>query len=681
MPNRLAHATSPYLLQHAANPVDWHEWGEEAFTEAARRQCPVLLSVGYAACHWCHVMAHESFEDPATAALMNERFVNVKVDREERPDVDRIYMDAVQAMTGHGGWPMTVFLLPSGEPFLAGTYFPAEPRRGLPSFRQVLEGVAAAWDTQRPELAGQGRRIAKAIAAGLPSGEAPPIEEAIATAVERLGQTHDPVHGGFGGAPKFPQAPVLELLLRVAALDRPTGLAGAAAALLEATLDGMAAGGIYDHLGGGFARYSVDAAWQIPHFEKMLTDNALLARIYLRASQVTGDPARRATYRRVAIETLDYLMRDMTDPHGGLSSSQDADSEGVEGKYYIWTWDELGEVLGDDQAIVAALYGATPAGNFEGANILHRAAAPEKVAADLGITPAAVLAVADRAGAALRSVRSRRVRPATDDKVVAAWNGLALRAFAEAGAILPSDRYLAQAIGIAEFATTILRRADGRLLRSWRHGAAGGPGFCDDYGALAVGLFTLYQATGDKRWFHEGERLTRDLIDLFADGDHGFHATGSDAAPLIARPKNLMDGATPSDNSLAAEAVQILTAYTGDAALTGLLDGIAAAAALLLERHPTAVGGLLGVLAVATEVKEVAIVGAAAEREPLTAVLWESFRPDCVLATHSPGEPTRIPLLAGRNLHDGAAAAHVCRHFACRLPVTTPEALRAELDG
>ncbi len=684
MPNRLAHATSPYLRQHAGNPVDWYEWGEEALAEAARRRCPVLLSVGYAACHWCHVMAHESFEDPAVAAFMNERFVNVKVDREERPDIDRIYMDAVQAMTGQGGWPMTVFLLPSGEPFLAGTYFPAEPRGGLPSFRQVLEGVADAWETRRDDLEGQGRRVADAIAAGLPPATAPPVPTAITAAVAQLAGLHDPVHGGFGGAPKFPQAPVLELLLRVAALDRPAGQGEVAASLLRSTLDGMAAGGIYDLLGGGFARYSVDAAWLVPHFEKMLGDNAQLARIYLRASQVIPDRA--GAYRDVATETLDYLMRDMTDPDGGLASSEDADSDGGEGRFSVWSWDELGDVLGDDLPVAAALFGATPQGAFEGTNILHRAASPHEVAAAFDIPVSDVLAASDRAVAALREARALRVRPAIDDKVVAAWNGLALRAFAEAGAVLASNRYLAHAIGIAEFAVSTLYGPDERLLRSWRDGAAGPPGFCDDYAALAVGLFALYQAGGDERWFTEAERLTRDMIELFAadasgGGEGGFFATGSDAAPLIARPMNVVDGATPADNTLAAEAIQILAAFTGDADLDGYLDGIVAAAAALLERHPTAVSGLLAVLAVGTDLHEVAIVGEPAARTPLTAVVWERFRPDCVLATRSPQDPSRIPLLEGRTLHQGAAAAHVCRHFACRLPVTSPDALRAELDG
>ncbi|MGD2051157.1 MAG: thioredoxin domain-containing protein [Acidimicrobiia bacterium] len=681
MPNRLADATSPYLRQHAENPVDWYEWGEEALSEAARRDCPVLLSVGYAACHWCHVMAHESFEDRAVAALMNERFVNIKVDREERPDIDRIYMDAVQAMTGHGGWPMTVFLLPGGEPFLAGTYFPAEPRGGLPSFRQVLERVAEAWDTHRDDLHAQGRRVADAIAAGLPPGTAPPAGAAIRAAVTQLAGLHDPVHGGFGGAPKFPQAPFLELLVRVAALHRPAEQAATAASLLRSTLDGMAAGGIYDHVGGGFARYAVDAAWHVPHFEKMLSDNAQLARIYLRASQVIADRA--AAYRGVATETLDYLMRDMTQPGGGLASSEDADSDGGEGRYSVWTWDELDAVLGEDRPVAAALFGATPAGTFEGANVLHRAASPEKVAATFGIPVADVLATSSRALAALRAARAQRVRPAVDDKIVTAWNGLAIRAFAEAGVVLGSDRYLAHATGIASFAVSALRDPGGRLLRSRRAGAAGPPGFCDDYAALAIGLFALYQAGGDERWFDEAERLTRDMIGLFAaeDPGGGFFATGSDAAPLIVRPKNVIDGATPADNTLAAEAIQLLAAFTGDADLGRHLDGIVTAAAALVERQPTAVAGLLAVLAAGDDLKEVAVVGAPAARAPLTAVVWERFRPDCVLAAHDPGDPSQIPLLEGRTLRDSTAAAYVCRHFTCRLPVTTPDDLRAELDG
>ncbi len=672
MANRLADSSSPYLLQHAGNPVDWFEWGDAAFAAARDRDVPVLLSVGYSSCHWCHVMAHESFEDDATAAFMNEHFVNVKVDREERPDVDRIYMDAVQAMTGQGGWPMTVFLTPTGEPFFAGTYFPKEPRGNYPSFRYVLGQLSEAWNGRRADIEDQARRLTEAVARRIPPASEAPGVEAATTAVAALATAFDPVNGGFGGAPKFPQAPNLELLLRALALG--IGAPEQVTPMVATTLDAMAAGGIYDHLGGGFPRYSVDERWLVPHFEKMLYDNALLARIYVRAWQLTGTEA----YRTVSEETLDYLLRDLAHDEGGLFSAEDADSEGEEGKFYVWSWDELMEVLGADGPILAAVYGATERGNFEGHNILHRPEPLEDVAARFGIgaddLDRRVRASADR----LRAVRATRVRPGLDDKVVTAWNGLALRAFAEAGAILETARYLDAARRIARFIGRHLT-ADGRLLRSWRNGTASGPGFCDDYGAMATGLFALYQATGEVEWYVEGERLTRELLRLFPDAEGGFYATGTDAERLITRPKNLMDNPTPSDNALAAEALVTLAAYTGDPSLTDAADGVFRAAGRLLDHYPSAAGHLVSVLSVTgSGVREVAIVGPDGTREPLERVLWEAFRPDCVLATGSGGAGP-IPLLEGRDSGGRGALAHVCEHFVCALPVATPDELRARL--
>ncbi len=672
MANRLAASSSPYLLQHAGNPVDWFEWGDAAFAEARDRDVPVLLSVGYSSCHWCHVMAHESFEDETTAAFMNEHFVNVKVDREERPDVDRIYMDAVQAMTGHGGWPMTVFLTPAGQPFFAGTYFPKEPRGNYPSFLHVLGQIREAWNGRRDDIDDQARRLTDAVVRRIPPAAETPGIEAAERAVAALSTAFDPTHGGFGGAPKFPQAPNLELLLRALALG--IGAREHVTAMVATTLDAMAAGGIYDHLGGGFARYAVDERWLVPHFEKMLYDNALLARIYVRAWQLTGT----TRYRTVAEETLDYLLRDLAHDEGGLFSAEDADSEGEEGTFYVWSWDELMDVLEPDGPVIAAAYGATERGNFEGRNVLHRPEPLEDVAVRFGTDADDVDRRLHAANVKLRTVRAARVRPGLDDKVVTAWNGLALRAFAEAGAVLESARYLDAARRIARFIGRHVT-VDGRLLRSWRDGATSGPGFCDDYAAMATGLFALYQATGEVEWYLEGERLTRELLRLFPDAEGGFFATGTDAERLITRPKNLMDNPTPSDNALAAEALITLAAYTGDMSLTEAAEGVYRAAGRLLDHYPSAAGHLVSVLAVTgSGVREVAIVGPDGSREPLERVLWETFRPDCVLAA-APVGAGPIALLEGRTGGEQGALAHVCERFVCDLPVATPSELRALL--
>ncbi len=675
VPNRLATSNSPYLLQHRDNPVDWHEWGDEAFAIARDRDVPVLLSVGYATCHWCHVMAHESFEHEPTALYMNRHFVNVKVDREERPDIDRIYMDAVQAMTGRGGWPMTVFLTPEGKPFFAGTYFPREAMGHHPSFMHVMESVVDAWHNRRSELVDQAGRLTAAVNAGIPAGDGALDATAVDRALGDLVGRVDWDHGGFGGAPKFPQAPNLELAVRAVALDPAGDRSDQLRNLLATTLHHMAAGGIHDQLGGGFSRYGVDRYWLVPHFEKMLYDNALLARLYLRASQVVGD----VEFAGVARSTLDYLLRDLADPGGGFHSGEDADSEGEEGKFYVWSWDELKDALGDDVEIAAAALGAVPEGNFEGVNVLHRPHTIEEVAASAGVGIADVDTVLDRSKRRLLGIRSRRVRPSVDDKIVTAWNGLALRAFAEAAAVLDEDRYLQAALGLASFVADELFTPGGRLVRTWRAGKQGPLAFCDDYAALAVGLFTLFQVSGDTRWFDLGERLTQEAIRLFATPEGGFYASGSDAARLIARPINLMDNPTPSDNALMAEALQMLIAYTGDPGLTRHLDGIYAAASKLVNEYPAAVGHLLSVgLTGLHGPKEVAIVGEPDDRRPLEAVVWESFRPDCVLAA-APGPTEHIPLLAGRTAAAGRSRAYVCRDFICELPVDSPEALRTLL--
>ena len=671
MPNRLAAATSPYLLQHQNNPVDWHEWGPAAFELAREQDRPILLSVGYSACHWCHVMAHESFEHDATAAVMNRLFVNVKVDREERPDVDRIYMDAVQAMTGRGGWPMTVFLTPEGRPFFAGTYFPREDRPNQPSFGRVMAAVTEAWTNRRDEVEAQAGQLTAAVQGTIAAAAEPPADHVFEGAYSSVHASWDRTHGGFGGAPKFPQAPTLEFLLRIA--DEPW--ASDASAMLEETLLAMARGGIYDHVAGGFARYSVDAHWLVPHFEKMLYDNALLARIYLRAWQVLGHDR----LRTVAVETLDYLLRDLALPGGGFASAEDADSEGVEGKFYVFGSAEFLDLAGAaDGPIARDYFGVSEPGNFEGANILFEAVSVEDVASKHGIDEATARTAIDRVRAALAEARARRVRPALDDKVVTAWNGLTLRALAEAGAILGSDRYLEAARANARFVLSELRRPDGRLMRSWREGRATVPAFLEDHAAYAIGLLALFQATGEVEWYREAVALVAAIRHLFADPDgDGFFTSGTDVERLIARPKDLFDNPTPSGNSLAAEALFQLSLYTGDAGTRQDADGVLRLAGRLLESYPQAVGHLLAVAASSRiGAKEVAVIGAPEDprTQQLLEVVWARFLPGCALAV-DPGDGSaaaEIELLTGRVPHAGPPVAYVCRDFVCRAPTSEP---------
>lgn len=658
MANRLSESTSPYLRQHQDNPVDWYEWGDEAFAAAQSRDVPILLSVGYSACHWCHVMAHESFEDAETAAQMNAQFVSVKVDREERPDVDRIYMDAVQTMTGRGGWPMTVFLTPDGRPFYAGTYFPKVDQHGHPAFARVLNGVSQAWAKDRVNVLGQADSLTEAISQTVPAGTEAPGAAAIDAALESMKPTFDWDFGGFGGAPKFPQAPNLEFLMRAGRNDEDI------MRFLEMTLERMARGGIYDHVGGGFARYAVDQIWLVPHFEKMLYDNTLLARTYLRASQLFGS----ADLQRVAIETLEYLVRDLRHSDGGFYSAEDADSEGVEGKFYVWSRDELAALLGEDASDILGFYGVTDGGNFEGSNILTE----ERPWTD-DVDRDRLAAVK----ATLLERRGQRVRPGLDDKVVTAWNGLAIRAFAEAGAVLGSQRYIDIAAECATFVLQHLRRSDGRLMRSWREGSTSVPGYSDDYAAMAVALYTLYQTTGDARWFSEAEQLVDGMIELFVDDESGgFFATATDTEPLITRPKNVMDNPTPSENSLAAEALMMRVALSGDPTARDLLYRIFAMASSYMEKYPSAVGYLLAIRhSSLVGPVEVAITG---DGDDLFGVVWERFRPSVVLAREGP-DSAIVPLLEGR-IPGASATAYVCRDFLCDLPVHTSEELRRQLD-
>jgi uncharacterized protein YyaL (SSP411 family) len=675
--NRLAGETSPYLLQHAHNPVDWYPWCPEATERAKAEDRPILVSIGYAACHWCHVMERESFEDEVTAALMNEHFVCIKVDREERPDLDAIYMDAAQAMTGSGGWPLTAFLTPDGKPFFAGTYFPPVPQHGLPSFRQVLTGIAEAWTDRRDEVVTQGSKIAEHIArVGLLSGSHEPLtDELTRAAFSRLHQAFDGERGGFGGAPKFPQPMTLEFVLRCAARGWEP-----ATQIVTSTLDRMADGGIYDHLGGGFARYSTDASWHVPHFEKMLYDNAQLARLYTRTWQVTRDER----YRRVATETLEYLLREMQHAEGGFYSSQDADSEGVEGKFFAWSWDELVALVGP---AVAACLGATPDGNWEGTNVLWRSRAVADVAAEHDLPADELAAEVEDARRTLFEVREGRVRPATDDKVLTAWNALAIGAFAEAGRAFDEPSYVRAAVRCAEFVLTHLRDERGRLLRSWRNGTAGRPGFADDYAVMASACLTLYETTFELRWFEEAVTLADELLLLFHDDERGgFFQTGSDAEELVLRPKELYDNATPSGNSVAAEVLLRLALLTGDAgyehagvsALRLIRDAMAGA--------PTGFGQALCALDLYLGPShEVAIVGdpSSADTRALVAeVTNATYRPNVVLAVAAPDDERAaltVRLLRDRDARDGRATAYVCERFRCKLPVTDVEALREQL--
>jgi len=676
-PNRLAETTSPYLLQHANNPVDWYPWGDDALVRARAEDRPILLSVGYAACHWCHVMERESFEDAETAAVMNEHFVCVKVDREERPDVDAIYMDAVQAMTGHGGWPMTVFLTPDGEPFYAGTYFPNEDRHGMPSFRRVLETVAQAWRDRRGELVETGRQVVSGIGrVGSLSASNDPLSEDLLTGVTRvMNAVFDREWGGFGGAPKFPQPMNLEFLLRMHVRGDPDALG-----MLTTTLDRMAAGGMYDQIGGGFHRYAVDGRWHVPHFEKMLYDNAQLARLYTRAWKVTGD----SRYRGVAVETLEYLMREMRHERGGFFSSQDADTEGEEGLTYTWSWDELVSICGEE---AATALGATPRVNWEGSNVLWRPVPLETVASEFALSVAELGHAIETARPKLLERRSARPQPGLDDKVLAAWNGLAIAAFAEAGAAFGEPRYVDAAADAARFVLSGLRRDDGRLLRSWRDGRPGGPGYADDYALVIEGLLALAEASLDPQWIAEAKSLADGLVRLFHDAEGGgFFQTGVDAESLVIRPKELFDNAVPSGNSAAADVLQRLALLYADADYERAGVGALRLVRDVIDRAPTGFGHALCALDLyLSRAPEIAIVGdpSGEDTRALAGEVWRRFVPSHVMAAGGPDEPASegIPLLAGRPLVDGRAAAYVCEHFVCGLPVTEPQDLALQLSA
>jgi uncharacterized protein YyaL (SSP411 family) len=668
MPNRLAGETSPYLLQHAHNPVDWYPWGPEALARAKDEDKPIFLSIGYAACHWCHVMERESFEDAATAADLNRDFVAVKVDREERPDLDQVYMAAVQAMTGGGGWPMSVFLTPDGKPFYGGTYFPPEPAHGMPAFRQVLAGVVKAWHDERDEvLAAGGRMVSSLIEHNQTvSSDDVPTRELLDTATAAIEAGFDATNGGWGRAPKFPQPMTIEYLLRRAATTGDTR----PLAVARRNLDAMAAGGIHDQLGGGFHRYATDAIWLVPHFEQMLYDNAQLARVYTHAFALTGD----ARYRDVAIGTLDYLLRELRRDDGTFAASQDADTEGVEGATFVWTAAEIREVLGDDAPLFTAAYDVTEPGNWEGRTILRR------VLPIGGDAQEARLAAARER---LLEVRQKRAQPARDDKALAAWNGLAIAALAEGGR-LGETRYVEAAVTAAESLVAGLLRPDGRLGRSWKDGRATGEGVLEDYADLAEGLLALYEATFDERWFVTARRLADAILDHFVDPAGGFFDTADDHEALITRPKDVQDNAVPAGGSMATGVLLKLAALTGETRYRAAAERAIATVVPYLARYPTGFANWLSAAHLSVEgIDELAIVGPPADEatEALIAVATTGFRPNLVLAVSPDPSASAVPLLEGREQIDGMPTAYVCRDFACRLPVTEPVALRSQLGG
>jgi uncharacterized protein YyaL (SSP411 family) len=665
MANRLAQETSPYLLEHAGNPVDWYPWGDEALSTAQRENKPILLSIGYSACHWCHVMARESFEDPPTADFINQHFVPVKVDREERPDLDQVYMRAVQGMTGSGGWPMTVFLLPDGTPFYAGTYFPPSDRYGMPSFRRVLSAVADAFGT-RPqdvaETAGQVRSFLQRPSIPLAAGElaTSTLDEAYA----QLGRDYDPTHGSFGGAPKFPQPMLIEFLLRTYTRTHDQ----VARQMAVHTLQAMAAGGMYDQLGGGFHRYSVDERWLVPHFEKMLYDNALLPRAYLDAWQVTGDPM----FRRVVEETLAFVTRELTSPEGGFYSSLDADSEGEEGRFYLWTPADLAAALGaDDAARIGAAFDVTAAGNFEGRNILHPVAA-------------GAVELLQAARPRMMAYRDQRVRPHRDEKVIASWNGLMLRAFAEAGRVLDRPDLVTIAQSNARFLLQHLRRGD-RMLRTYKDGRAVLSGYLEDQAAVADGVLSLYEATFDDEWIDELDRLVRELLAAFWDEHQGaFFDSAADQAALIVRPQDVTDNAIPSGTSMAVDVLlragRLLDEPSWEAIARRVLQRLGPTAA----KAPLAFGRLLAALDFELgRPVELAIVGD--PQEPATNRLLEVARsrylPNHLLALARSGANAQtIPLLADRRSLGGRPTAYLCERFVCQAPTSDPAELAQQLE-
>jgi uncharacterized protein len=688
MPNRLAHESSPYLLQHQNNPVDWFPWSAEAIEKSRRENKPIFLSIGYSACHWCHVMEHESFENEVIARVLNESFVPIKVDREERPDLDQIYMNAVQMLTGHGGWPMSVFLTPELKPFYGGTYWPPQSARGMPGFDQILAAVIDAWKNRREAALNAAEQLTVELqnVGAEAKGDASELNLGlIHSAVNQLQRAFDHTYGGFGQAPKFPHPMDLQLLVREAQRSGQEG----PLEMVRLTLDRMAAGGIYDHLGGGFARYSVDARWLVPHFEKMLYDNALLAGAYLDAYQVTGDER----YARVVRETLDYIVRDMTDPTGGFYSTEDADSEGEEGLFYTWTPTEIAAVLGDERAAVfCRVYDVSEIGNFEGRSILNLPKTIEQCAKIMGREPAELATELADDRAKLFAVREKRVRPGRDDKVIVSWNGLMIDAMARAGAALKVPEYVITADEVANFILSRMRREDGRLLHTYRCGHAKLDAYLDDYASLANSLVSLYEANFNERWIEAAVQLVDVVLDKFGDANGGFFYTASDHEQLIARNKELTDSSTPSGNSLAATVLLRLGRLLGRADYLDAAEHALTTALPIMQRAPTAAGQMLIALdRYIGPTQELVLVGKTEREDTKKAIaaIQGCHLPRTVFAvrdsasTDPTGARTRHldDIFAGKESADGQPVLYVCQNFACQSPAVGLAAIQATLDS
>ena len=686
--NKLSTATSPYLLQHADNPVYWHQWNGESLAKAKAENKPIFLSIGYAACHWCHVMAHESFEDEETAAFMNEYFVNIKVDREERPDLDAIYMQATVSMTGSGGWPMSVFLTPDLKPFYAGTYFPPAPRYNMPSFKDVLAGIARTWQEQPDEAARVSNDVSNHLQKALSINTQTNsrfTHEHLDGAVKSLIDSYDWGNGGWGSAPKFPQAMTIEFLLRRHVQNETIG--EAKATMLKPALHAlkaMARGGMYDVVGGGFSRYSVDNFWRVPHFEKMLYDNALLVRAYLHAWQITGD----LFFKRIVTETLDFILREMTHPDGGFYSSLDADSEGVEGKFYVWTLDEIRSTLKDESAFFEAAYGVTAQGNWEGNTVLQRALDDASLAARFQLDPESVPVKLAECHTKLLSVRSNRIRPGTDDKVLTSWNGLMLAAIAEASRVLSSDSNLYDnklykvTIRNADFLLNSLRPG-GKLKHSWRDGKTTNDVFLEDYAALILGLLELYQTDFNAKWFASAKELTDEMIDLFEDAQGGFFDTSKDGEKLLLRPKDVQDNATPSGNALACEALLKIAEFTGEGKYRDLAEKALGLVVNMAPQYPTAFGRWLSAADFAlVNVKQIAVLMDASGEytSEFIQLIRSELRPNTIVATSAYPPPDDAPaLLKDRPLKNGQTTVYVCEGFVCKNPITSLDELTSLL--
>jgi uncharacterized protein len=679
MSNHLSNENSPYLLQHAKNPVNWYPWGEEALAKARTEDKPIFLSIGYAACHWCHVMAHESFEDPETAALMNENFVNIKVDREERPDLDGIYMQAVMALTGGGGWPMSIFLTPDLQPFYGGTYFPPVARHNLPAFRDVLVSIAEAWEQRRGEIERVGGKFVQQIQAQTPANAGQNFTaEHLDLAEKNLLDSYDWGYGGWGPAPKFPQPMTIEFLLRRATTNTPQREQIIRA--VTHALSAMSRGGMYDVVGGGFSRYSVDNFWRTPHFEKMTYDNAQLALAYLHGYLVTGN----ADYRRICEETLDFVLRELTHSEGGFFSSLDADSEGDEGKFYVWTQDELEGVLGSDFDFFKTAYGISTSGNWEGKTILQRALDDATLVARFKLEQKEIQKKLSTCHTKLLEVRSSRIRPATDDKVLVMWNSLMLKAFAEAGRYLNRQDYLQVAIRNARFLLSNLYIND-RLHRSWREGQAKHNAYLEDYAGLILALLGLYQSDPNPEWYLSALKLADEMVEHFVDPNGGFFDTRDDHETLLVRPKDIQDNATPSGNALAATALLELAAYGDRTEWRDSAEEMLSSVFGSMLRYPTAFAQWLCAADFAIgPTDEVAIIGDSqrTETKELLNTLWKTYRPRQVTAiSNYPPEPDGPALLKDRPLLNDLPTAYICQGFVCLQPVNSPAEMETQLTG